>query len=183
MGKVAAALVAIAAIAGCARLPVETTQPIEPTARVAHQLAPTGVLRVAVLTSNPIIGTKHPKTGAISGTTVTLARELAQRADVQARMMEFTSIPVLLAQASAGLWDVAVIAFDPERRSVVDFAPAHLAADDSSGLRFAFALPRKRPQAARFVAEFVEEMKRSGEVQRAIDAAGMQGAVRVAPNE
>ena len=182
MGKVAAALVAIAAIAGCARLPVETTQPIEPTARVAHQLAPTGVLRVAVLTSNPIIGTKHPKTGEISGTTVTLARELAQRADVQARMMEFTSIPVLLAQANAGLWDVAVIAVDPERRSVVDFAPAHLAAD-GPGLRFAFALPRKRPQAARFVAQFVEEAKRSGEVQRAIDAAGMQDAVRVAPNE
>ena len=183
MRKITAALVAIAAIAGCARLPVEPARPVEPTARVAHQLAPTGVLRVAVLTSNPIIGTKHPKTGEISGTTVTLARELAQRADVQARMMEFTSIPVLLTQASAGLWDVAVIAFDPERRSVVDFAPAHLAADGSSGLRFAFALPRKRPQAARFVAQFVEEAKRSGEVQRAIDAAGMQDAVRVAPNE
>jgi len=180
MIRVAAALCAIALVAGCAQ---RARPPVEPTSRVAHQLAPTGMLRVAVLTSNPIIGTRHPKTGELSGTTVTLARELAQRADVQARMIEFTAIPVLMAQANAGLWDVAVIAIDPARRSVVDFAPAHLEADGSSGTRFAFALPRNRPEAAKFVADFVEEMKRSGEVQRAIDAAGMKNEVRVAPNE
>lgn len=267
MRKAAAALIAIAAIAGCAR------QPVEPTSRVAHQLAPTGVLRVAVLTSNPIIGTKHPKTGEITGTTVTLARELAMRADVEVRMIEFTAIPVLMAQANAGLWDVAVVAIDPARRSVVDFAPAHLAADGFltvlvppgstarvmadidqpgkrvaavraaaplmilertlkhakvvaadnenaafalmrdgqaegyaqnrfmlraraqtlpgsrllddafAGLRLAFALPRDRPEAAKFVADFIEEMKRTGEVQRAIDLAGMKNEVKVATND
>jgi polar amino acid transport system substrate-binding protein len=240
---------------------------------VAHQLAPTGVLRVAVLTSNPIIGTKHPKTGEITGTTVTLARELAMRADVEVRMIEFTAIPVLMAQANAGLWDVAVVAIDPARRSVVDFAPAHLAADGFltvlvppgstarvmadidqpgkrvaavraaaplmilertlkhakvvaadnenaafalmrdgqaegyaqnrfmlraraqtlpgsrllddafAGLRLAFALPRDRPEAAKFVADFIEEMKRTGEVQRAIDLAGMKNEVKVATND
>jgi len=267
--RVAAVLFAIALAAGCA----QRQPPVEPTSRVAHQLAPTGMLRVAVLTSNPIIGSKHPKTGEITGTTVTLARELAQRADLQARIIEFTAIPVLMAQANSGMWDVAVIAIDPERRSVVDFAPAHLAADGFltvlvppgstakvmadidqpgkriaavraaaplmilertlkharvvaadnenaafalmrdgqaeayaqnrfmlraraqtlpgsrvlddafAGLRLAFALPKDRPEAAKFVADFVEEAKRSGAVQRAIDAAGMKDEVRVAPNE
>jgi polar amino acid transport system substrate-binding protein len=267
VGKVTAALFAIAVIAGCAQ------KPVEPTSRAALQLAPTGTLRVAVLTSNPIIGTKDPRTGELAGTTVTLARELAERAGVQVRMIEFTAIPVLMAQASAGLWDLAVVAIDPARRSVVDFAPAHLAADGFltvlvppgstarvmadidqpgkrvaavraaaplmilertlknakvvaadnenaafalmrdgqaegyaqnrfmlraraqslpgsrvledafAGLRLAFALPKDRPEAAKFVAEFVEEAKASGAVQRAIDAAGMKDEVRVAPGE
>lgn len=267
MKNVIAALAAVAVVAGCAQ------KPVEPTSRAARQLAPTGTLRVAVLTSNPIIGTKHPKTGEITGTTVTLARELAKRADVEVRMIEFTAIPVLMAQANAGLWDLAVIAIDPARRSVVDFAPAHLAADGFltvlvppgstaklmadidqpgkriaavraaaplmilertlknakvvaaeneneafalmrdgqaegyaqnrfmlraraatlpgsrvledafAGLQLAFALPKDRPEASKFVAEFVEEMKRTGEVQRAIDAAGMKDEVKVATND
>jgi polar amino acid transport system substrate-binding protein len=265
--NIIAALAAAALIGGCAQ------KPVEPTSQATKQLAPTGTLRVAVLTSNPIIGAKDARSGELTGTTVTLARALAERAGVQVRMIEFTAIPVLMAQAGAGLWDVAVIAIDPARRSVVDFAPAHLAADGFltvlvppgstarvmadidqpgkriaavraaaplmilertlkearvvaadnenaafalmrdgqaegyaqnrfmlraraatlpgsrvledafAGLRLAFALPRDRPEAAKFVAEFVEEAKRTGAVQRAIDAAGMTGEVSVAPAE
>lgn len=268
MTKTAAALLAAAVVlAGC------EINPVEPTSRTAHQLAPTGTLRVAVLTSNPIIGTRHPKTGEITGTTVTLARELAKRADVEVRMIEFTAIPLLMQQANAGLWDIAVVAVDPARRAVVDFAPAHLSADrfltvlvppgstatkmedidqpgkriaavraaaplmilertlkhatvvpaaneneafalmrdgqaegyaqnrfmlraraatlpgsrvldDAfAGLQLAFAVPKNRPEAAKFVADFVEEMKRTGGVQLAIDAAGMKDEVRVAADD
>lgn len=45
---------------GCAQAP----QKPSPEART--QLAPTGVLRVAVLTSNPLIGSKDPKTGELA---------------------------------------------------------------------------------------------------------------------
>ena len=40
-----------------------------------------------------------------------------------------------------------------------------------------------RPAAARYVARFVERSKASGAMQRAIDAAGLQGEVSVAPPE
>jgi hypothetical protein len=48
-------------------------------------------------------------------------------------------------------------------------------------LSLAFALPKNRPAAAQYVAAWVEEAKASGAVQRAIDAAGLQGEVKVAP--
>ena len=55
--------------------------------------------------------------------------------------------------------------------------------DAFSGLRLAFALPKNRLAASQYVAAFVEEAKASGAVQRAIDAAGLAGEVKVAPAE
>ena len=252
-------------LAACAQAPVA------PSAEAKAQLAPGGTLRVAVLTSNPIIGAKEAKTGELSGTTATLGRELTARAGVAARLVEYTAINKLMEDAASGAWDVAVIAIDPARRSVVDFSPPHLAADGFltvlvpagsaartmaefdrpgnrvaavrgaaplmilertlknakvvaaenenaafdlmktgkaegyaqnrfmlrsraatlpgsrllddafAGLQLSFALPHNRPAAAQFVAAFVEEAKASGAVQRAIDAAGVGGDVKVAP--
>jgi polar amino acid transport system substrate-binding protein len=96
---------------------------------VTTQLAPSGSLRVAVLTSNPIIGAKDPKTGELTGTTVSLGRALAARAGVPARLIEYTAVNKLVEDAATGAWDVAVIAVDPQRKNLVDFTPPHLAAD------------------------------------------------------
>jgi polar amino acid transport system substrate-binding protein len=258
---------ALAVAAGCAQTPPA------PSPEARAQLAPSGTLRVAVLTSNPIIGAKDAASGELKGTTVDLGRALAARAGVQVRMIEYAAIPKLMEDASANAWDVAVVAIDPARRAVVDFAPAHLAADGFltilvppgstartmadfdkpgmrvaavknaaplmilertlksakvlaadneneafglmrdgkaegyaqnrymlrsraqtlpgsrllddafSGLQLAFALPKSRPAAGQYVAVFVEDAKKSGAVQRAIDAAGLAGEVRVAPPE
>lgn len=254
-------------VAGC------DVNPVMPTERMAHQLAPTGTLRVAVLTSNPIIGARDAKSGEITGTTALLAKELAKRADLEIKLIEYKAIPQLMAHASNNVWDVAVVAIDPARRNVLDFAPAHLAAngfltvlvppastdkvmadidrpgktiaavrsaaplmilertlknaktlpannedeafalmrdgradgyaqnrfmlkaraatlpgsrlleDAFAGLRLAFALPRNRPEALKFVHDFVEEAKEAGTVQQAIDEAGLKGEVDVAPLE
>jgi polar amino acid transport system substrate-binding protein len=243
----------LAIVAGCAG----TGLPPE----VKSQLAPTGELRVAVLTSNPII----------HRTTPALGRELAAHAGVPVKLIEYGAVNRLMEDAAKGAWDVAVVAIDPERRSIVDFAPAHLNADgfltvlvppgsaarrmadiDQPGMRIAavrgaatqmvlsrtlknasvlaaenedaafasmkdgsaqgyaqnrfmlraraatlpgarllddsfaslhlaFAVPKNRPEAFRYVGRFVEEAKASGVVQRAIDAAGLQGEVSVAP--
>ncbi|MBI3372342.1 MAG: transporter substrate-binding domain-containing protein [Betaproteobacteria bacterium] len=267
MNRVAAAFCTIVVMTGCAQTPPAPS----PEARL--QLAPTGALRVAVLTSNPLIGTKDAKTGELGGTTVVLGRALAERAGVPARMIEYAAIGKLMEDASTAAWDVAVIAIDPARRNVVDFAPAHMAADGFltvlvppgssarsmadidrpgmrvaavrgaaplmilertlknakavaaetenaafalmkegkaegyaqnrfmlraraetlpgsrvlddafAGLRLSFALPRGRPAAAQLVGAFVEDAKASGAVQRAIDASGLGGDVRVAPAE
>ncbi len=260
-------LIAIAAVlvAGCA------TRSVVPTTDAATELAPTGTLRVAVLTSNPIIASKDAGSGALSGTAVSLGRDLAFRAGIPARMIDYPAIPLLMAHANAGVWDVAVVAIDPARRNLVDFAPAHLVADgfltvlvppDSkarvmadvdqpgmkiaavrgaaplmildrtlknaktvaadnedaafalmrdgqadgyaqnrfmlrarqktlagsrvledafAGLQLAFALPRNRPQALKFVHDFIEEAKENGLIEAAIRDAGMTGEVSVAP--
>src|SRR5258708_24455594 len=86
---------------------------------VKSQLAPTGELRVAVLTSNPII----------HRTTPDLGRELAAHAGVPVKLIEYGEVNRLMEDAAKGAWDVTVVAIDPERRAIVDFAPAHLNAD------------------------------------------------------
>ncbi|HXJ54558.1 MAG TPA: transporter substrate-binding domain-containing protein [Burkholderiales bacterium] len=263
--KKIAVIGAFALAAGCAQTPPA------PSPEAKSQLAPSGTLRVAVLTSNPIIGVKDASSGEVKGTTVDLGRALAAGAGVPARIIDYPAIPQLMADAATNTWDVAVVAIDPARRSLVDFAPAHLAADGFltilvppgssartmadfdkpgmrvaavknaaplmilertlknakvvasdnendafglmregkaegyaqnrfilraraqtlpgsrllddafSGLQLAFALPKNRPAAAQYVATFVEDAKKSGEIQRAIDKAGLAGEVKVAP--
>jgi len=110
-------------IAGCAGTPGA------PASAVSAELAPTGALRVAVFTGNPVIGTKDKATGEVRGTTVTLGRALAARAGVPATIIEYSSVAKMVEDAQAGAWDIAVVAFDPARRSVLDFAPPHISVD------------------------------------------------------
>src|SRR5450755_3619097 len=100
-----------------------------PTPAEAVELAPTGALRVAVFTGNPVIGTKDKVTGEVKGTTVTLGRALAARAGVPATIIEYTSVAKMVEDAKTGTWDIAVVAFDPARRGVLDFAPPHITVD------------------------------------------------------
>ena len=271
-----ALLGALAFVAGCAETPPPPAAPTPlapPSAEAKAQLAPTGALRVAVLTSNPVIGTKDAASGQLKGTTADLGSDLARKTGVPVKLIEYTAIPRLMDDAAKDAWDVAVVAIDPARRSIVDFSPAHLAADGFltilvppgstvrtmadfdrpgmrvaavknaaplmilertlkhakvapadnenaafammkdgqadgyaqnrfmlraraqtlpgsrllddafAGLRLSFALPKGRPAAVQYVAAFVEHAKAAGEVQRAIDANGLQGEVKVAPAE
>jgi polar amino acid transport system substrate-binding protein len=253
--KTIVAAVCAAALAGCASP--------GPSPDAKSQLAPTGELRVAVLTSNPLI----------HRTTPVLGRELAARSGVPAKLIDYGAVNKLMEDATKGAWDVAVVAIDPERRAIVDFAPAHLSAegfltvlvppgssarrmadidrpgmrvaavrgaatqmvlartlknatvlaaenedaafasmkegkaqgyaqnrfilrsrastlpgsrlleDSFAGLHLAFAVPKNRPEAARYVAQFVEKAKADGTVQRVIVDAGLKGEVNVAPVE
>ena len=122
MNRIAVVLAA-AALAGCAATPPAPT----PTAR--FELAPTGTLRVAVFTGNPVIGSKDASSGELRGTTVRLGRELAASAGVPVKLIEYTAVAKMVEDAKAHVWDVAVVAFDPARRGVIDFAPPHLVVD------------------------------------------------------
>jgi polar amino acid transport system substrate-binding protein len=124
MTRIGSLLVAaLAAVAGCGIIPAA------PSSAVKAELAPTGALRVAVFTGNPVIGTKDKASGELKGTTVALGRALAVQAGVPATLIEYTAIAKMVEDAKSGAWDVAVVAFDPARRSVLDFAPPHLVVD------------------------------------------------------
>ena len=110
-------------VSGCAGTPSA------PTPAAAAELAPAGALRVAVFTGNPVIGTKDKVTGEVKGTTVTLGRALAARAGVPATIIEYTAVAKMVEDAKTGAWDIAVVAFDPARRGVLDFAPPHISVD------------------------------------------------------
>ena len=82
----AAAIVGITAMAGgCGIVPSVT---MAPSSAAKAELAPSGALRVAVFTGNPVIGTKDKTTGELKGTTVALGRALAEQAGVPATLIE-----------------------------------------------------------------------------------------------
>ncbi len=93
------------------------------------ELAPTGALRVAIFTGNPVIGSKNAATGELSGTTVILGKALAERAGVPFVPVEYTAVAKLMDDAKTGAWDVTVIGVDPARRSLLDYAPPHIVLD------------------------------------------------------
>jgi polar amino acid transport system substrate-binding protein len=103
--------------------------PPAPTPAAKAELAPTGTLRVAVFTGNPVLGSRDKATGEVSGTTASMGRALAQGAGVPARIIGYGTIAKLVEDAKTGEWDVAVVAFDPSRRNVLEFAPPHIVVD------------------------------------------------------
>jgi len=111
------------AIAGCA------SAPPTPTPAQKSELAPTGTLRVAVFTGNPVLGSRDKETGEVSGTTAVMGRELAKALGVPAKIIGYGAIAKMVDDAKTGEWDVAVVAFDPARRNVVEFAPPHIVVD------------------------------------------------------
>ena len=120
--KTAAWLLAVL-MAGCAGTSTA------PAPSIRAELAPTGTLRVAVFTNNPVVGTTNQATGEPEGTTVFMGRALAESAGVPVRFVGYTTIAKLVEDATAGAWDVAAIGFDPARRDVLDFAPPHFVID------------------------------------------------------
>src|SRR5215470_5354587 len=118
-------IIALAVIlaAGCASAP-----PV-PTAAQKSELAPTGTLRVAVFTGNPVLGTVDKASGEVGGTTATLGRALADAAGVPAKVIGYGAIAKMVDDAKTGEWDVAVVAYDPARRNIVEFAPPHIVVD------------------------------------------------------
>ena len=103
--------------------------PPAPTPAQKSELAPTGTLRVAVFTGNPVLGTADKASGEVKGTTATLGRALAQAAGVPVKIIGYSAIAKMVEDAKTGEWDVAVVAFDPARKSVVEFAPPHIVVD------------------------------------------------------
>jgi len=110
-------------LAGCA------SAPPAPTAAQKSELAPTGTLRVAVFTGNPVLGSVDKSSGEVVGTTATLGRELAKAAGVPAKITGYSAIAKMVDDAKTGEWDVAVVAYDPSRRNIVEFAPPHIVVD------------------------------------------------------
>src|SRR5207245_2476290 len=93
------------------------------------ELAPRGELRAALFTGNPVIASKNRETGELSGTAFMLGRALAADAGVGFAPIEYTTIARLMDDAKTGAWDVAVLAIDPARRAVIDYAPPYVVAD------------------------------------------------------
>jgi polar amino acid transport system substrate-binding protein len=84
-------------------------------------LAPSGTLRTVFLRTNPVHGRVDPRTGEVTGPVADVARELARRHEVTARIIPAENAAAVIAALKAGEADIGVLAYDETRAREVDF--------------------------------------------------------------
>ncbi|MBP6020816.1 MAG: transporter substrate-binding domain-containing protein, partial [Burkholderiaceae bacterium] len=82
---------------------------------IIKQLAPTGVLRVAINFGNPVLAQSDPLTGKPQGVSVDLAHEVAKQLGLPLKFVTFDSAGKVFAAVDTGVWDMAFMAVDPVR--------------------------------------------------------------------
>ena len=167
MSRVLPLLLAVS-VGACAVAP-------DPTRIERDELAPTGTLRVAVFTGNPVIGSPDPLHGEPRGTTAELGKALGVDAGLTVRLIAYADEAKLIADAAAGAWDVTALACEPER--ALEYARPHLLVGARGGApaRICFAVLSGHKAALSYVTGFVLRAKSQGLVARAIADAGLSG--------
>ena len=89
-------------------------------------LAPTGKLRVALLTGDATQAIRDAASSELKGVGFDLGKHLAQRMGVPFEPVLYPSIGGLLDGGKAGAWDVAFIGLTPARAKEWDFTGPHL---------------------------------------------------------
>jgi len=120
----------------------------------ADNLAPTGTLRAAYLSSNPAQAVRDPATGEIRGASADLARELAKRRNIPVVLIPLPDPATVIETVAKNDADIGFVAYAPERLGTVEFSQIYMlvqqsfvvpdnsrirtvAAIDSQGLRIA----------------------------------------------
>jgi len=96
-------------------------------AAAKKELAPTGKLRVGIaVAATPGAGNVARDGSGYRGVAVDLGAELAQKLGVPAEFVPYPNSGALTDAAAGGVWDVAFIPVDAERKKKVDFGSAHI---------------------------------------------------------
>lgn len=93
---------------------------------VINDLAPTGVLRVAINYGNPVLAQRHPQKPEPLGVSADLARELAKQLGLEIRFISFDAAGKVFEAVSDGLWDLAFMAIDPRRAEAIEFTKPYV---------------------------------------------------------
>jgi len=88
----------------------------------AKLVAPTGTLRAVFLAANPVQGRVDPKTGAVRGVAIDLARELGRRLGVPVSIRGVAGMRAMEEGFANHTLDIAFLAFDPTRATSMDFS-------------------------------------------------------------
>jgi polar amino acid transport system substrate-binding protein len=105
---------------------VEATWAQDATAPARTALAPTGTLRVALLTL-PHMAVRDLSTGQYKGVNADLGRELARRLGVTAEFIAVGSNVAAVDEIKGGRADVTFLVALPELTTQIDFGPAYIA--------------------------------------------------------
>ncbi|GAC1330919.1 MAG: transporter substrate-binding domain-containing protein [Beijerinckiaceae bacterium] len=95
------------------------------TSTVVKDIAPGGRLRVAINFGNPVLA-QRGLNGEPQGVSAALARELSKRLNVPLDFVPFEEAGKVAEAASQNKWDIAFLAIDPKRATVIDFTPPYV---------------------------------------------------------
>lgn len=98
-------------------------------AEAAAELAPTGRLRVALNHGNVVLVRRGATDDAPTGVTVDLARAIAAKLDRPLEFVHFDRAADVSGSATAGAWDLCLLAVDPERSTDIAFSAPYVAID------------------------------------------------------
>jgi polar amino acid transport system substrate-binding protein len=97
----------------------------------ADNIAPTGTLRAAYLSSNPAQAVRDPATGEVRGASTDLARELAKRRNVPVALMPLPNPATVIEAVAKGEADIGFVAYAPERIGTVEFSQIYMLVQQS----------------------------------------------------
>jgi polar amino acid transport system substrate-binding protein len=97
----------------------------------ADNMAPTGTLRAAYLSSNPAQAVRDPITGEIRGASADVARELARRRNVRVALMPLPNPATVIEAVAKGEADIGFVAYAPERVGMVEFSQIYMLVQQS----------------------------------------------------
>ena len=97
----------------------------DPTPAAVAALAPTGILRAAINTSNFLLVTGRDDDGAPTGVSPDMARELARRLGVDVVLQPYRSPGDLADDAANEAWDIGNIGAEPARAEHIAFTAAY----------------------------------------------------------
>jgi polar amino acid transport system substrate-binding protein len=95
----------------------------------AHDVAPTGSLRVAVAVgpaASTFWATRDPASGQARGVTVELAKAAAASLHVPLKLVEYQNSGEIAAAAAKDMWDISFMPADAEREKFVDQGPPYV---------------------------------------------------------
>jgi polar amino acid transport system substrate-binding protein len=107
---------------------------------LARALAPEGRLRAAINLGNPILTSRDPTTGDISGVSIDLARALGRELDLDVELVVFERAAESVAAVRAEQADVGFFAVDPDRADGVRFTAPYVLIEGSYLVREGSAL-------------------------------------------
>lgn len=96
------------------------------TSRMLYELAPRGVLRVAINLGNPVLAQPGPVGGDPKGVSVELARALARQVGLPLRLTTYDAAGKVFAALGQDQWDLAFLAIEPERAEQLAFSTPYV---------------------------------------------------------
>src|SRR5262245_28985404 len=97
----------------------------------ADNIAPTGTLRAAYLSSNPAQAVRDAASGEVRGASADLAREFAKRRNIPVVLIPLPNPAAVIEAVAKNDADIGFVAFAPERVGTVEFSQIYMLVQQS----------------------------------------------------